>query len=411
MAGVEAPTRRGRRHGRRRRAAAELGAEHDARWLETHVWHAKRMHMALRWGRRLALRPSDKGERALLRAATHLCAARDTSHCVWLRLDGPGDALAAALRRVTHAQASPTPLLASVRTGARAAHGVKLYAPDCYPRRLVAPVSALWTPSSASGNADDLTLWLIVHAAAADDALAAMQAAVDGVPARVSALRDELLHFEVRGPRAAAMLDAVLQPLSLVHEPDSVQVRQRDEWREWRAQRSVGSLPDGAVLPLCCVDPRIAWPPRRTVDGAARERQMARERANPRRAVSAVPRELLRSPLWNDSERRAYREQMDSQHQINRVRSGMTDAEPSSLRAPMLPAVLIVHREEVPSPAQFRGTHAGLGGFDLVLPRGAGAGVWKSLVFAGARAIGLENDRAITNEQGLPYYPYDFIET
>ena len=38
-------------------------------WLETHVWHARRAHMADRWGRRHSLQPTEKCFRACYRAA------------------------------------------------------------------------------------------------------------------------------------------------------------------------------------------------------------------------------------------------------------------------------------------------------------------------------------------------------
>ena len=45
------------------------------RWLETHLWHAKRMHMENMWGYRLAKRPCDKSFRSTYRAFLHLCNA------------------------------------------------------------------------------------------------------------------------------------------------------------------------------------------------------------------------------------------------------------------------------------------------------------------------------------------------
>lgn len=38
-------------------------------WLETHVWHARRAHMADRWGRSLPLQPTEKCFRACHRAS------------------------------------------------------------------------------------------------------------------------------------------------------------------------------------------------------------------------------------------------------------------------------------------------------------------------------------------------------
>jgi len=42
-------------------------------WLETHIWHAKRMKMIDAWGYRLADHPNDKGFRAAYRAVKNNC--------------------------------------------------------------------------------------------------------------------------------------------------------------------------------------------------------------------------------------------------------------------------------------------------------------------------------------------------
>ena len=54
---------------RKRRKPSNLRSEyerrqHDKKWLETHIWHAKRMKMINKWSYRLAKHCSDKGVRA-----------------------------------------------------------------------------------------------------------------------------------------------------------------------------------------------------------------------------------------------------------------------------------------------------------------------------------------------------------
>ena len=50
------------------------------RWLETHIWHAKRFHMASLWGHKIPHFPNDKGWRACYRAATAKCLMWDFSY-------------------------------------------------------------------------------------------------------------------------------------------------------------------------------------------------------------------------------------------------------------------------------------------------------------------------------------------
>ena len=59
----------------------------QVKWLETHLWHAKRFHMTPPgscdkggWGYRLPQHPNDKGARAAYRAVAHKCLMFDMSY-------------------------------------------------------------------------------------------------------------------------------------------------------------------------------------------------------------------------------------------------------------------------------------------------------------------------------------------
>ena len=49
------------------------GCEKIKAWLETHIWHTKRMHMVDKWSYRLAEHCNDKGVRATYRYLRHGC--------------------------------------------------------------------------------------------------------------------------------------------------------------------------------------------------------------------------------------------------------------------------------------------------------------------------------------------------
>lgn len=50
-----------------------LRRQNEWMWLETHLWHAKRMKMVNRYGFRLAEHCSDKGIRAAYKSLVHGC--------------------------------------------------------------------------------------------------------------------------------------------------------------------------------------------------------------------------------------------------------------------------------------------------------------------------------------------------
>lgn len=71
------------------------------RWLDTHIWHAKRMKMVRRWGFVLPARHADRGLRASARALKQACILHDLSYCRVLQLVGPQAQLLRLLQSMT----------------------------------------------------------------------------------------------------------------------------------------------------------------------------------------------------------------------------------------------------------------------------------------------------------------------
>lgn len=70
---------------RRRRRPGSIAQEYERRqsekrWLETHMWHAKRAHMENHWGYRIAVKVNEKCLKACLRSARHGCFVVDCSY-------------------------------------------------------------------------------------------------------------------------------------------------------------------------------------------------------------------------------------------------------------------------------------------------------------------------------------------
>lgn len=91
-------------------------------WLETHIWHSKRMHMVELWGHRLvrpsstgivthrdqAEKPTAKAFRASYRASVHGALLHDASYHQYLELKGTEEHLRLLLDRVSD-PAMPSP--------------------------------------------------------------------------------------------------------------------------------------------------------------------------------------------------------------------------------------------------------------------------------------------------------------
>ncbi len=138
----------------------------DKKWLETHIWHAKRMKMITLWGYRIAAYPNDKGVRAIYRASAHHCTLYDLSYYSCIQITGPQDSILSFLNMMSDPMVSTFENYVHI-TGAREGH-CTLYRSKMYPLGLIAPVSFLWNRDSPSNKRQ---LWIWVHPAAAKECL------------------------------------------------------------------------------------------------------------------------------------------------------------------------------------------------------------------------------------------------
>ncbi|XP_077984492.1 ribonucleases P/MRP protein subunit POP1-like [Glandiceps talaboti] len=195
--------RKSRRH---RRKPQNLLKEYQRRsrkyaWLETHIWHAKRFHMAEKWGYKIPQHPNDKSVRAAYRAMAHHCLIQDKSYYGVIELTGPQGQLLSCLSYLTDINTGLTFASASYLSGTR--HGtIMLYKCNQYPYHAIAPVDILWKPlhqnsseydAIAKKNSSDhkfkskvcRQLWIWVHPSSYEAVLQELCEACCAVPVKV----------------------------------------------------------------------------------------------------------------------------------------------------------------------------------------------------------------------------------
>ncbi|XP_076850773.1 ribonucleases P/MRP protein subunit POP1-like isoform X2 [Brachyhypopomus gauderio] len=159
------------------------------KWLETHIWHAKRFHMLKTWGYCLGDTPTYKCYRASYRAMSSGCLLQDLSYHCCVELCGPEEKLLRALSRLTSKDTGPTFAGALHVSGQREGR-VMLYRPDQYPHHPLGPAQFLWRPCSVPCSHRQLWIW--VHPTLKQDLLLELQAvcecfvAVPNCPASAS---------------------------------------------------------------------------------------------------------------------------------------------------------------------------------------------------------------------------------
>ncbi len=148
-----------------RRRPSNLLSEYNRRqrkhaWLETHVWHAKRFHMADRWGWRVPDRPTDKAFRACFRAARDKCLMRDISYYACVQLEGPTrEQLIDGLRKMTLAETGSFEDCMDGLTEGRA----YVYHAGKAPKEVIDEVTFMWRKQTDSSS--PAMLWIFCHPA------------------------------------------------------------------------------------------------------------------------------------------------------------------------------------------------------------------------------------------------------
>ncbi|KAH8281246.1 hypothetical protein KR018_002097 [Drosophila ironensis] len=158
-----------------RRRPANLLAEYVRRqrkhiWLETHIWHAKRFHMAERWGYRLALSSCDKTYRACYRASAEHCLLQDVSFYTCYELRGLLGDLIKGFARLTSPRCG-LDITARTYLNGRREGTVELFEDGRFPFGALQRANFMWLPSDVADAQAERTMWLWLHPSAANATL------------------------------------------------------------------------------------------------------------------------------------------------------------------------------------------------------------------------------------------------
>lgn len=427
------------------------------KWLETHIWHAKRFHMQKTWSYCLPLKPTAKSFRASYRAMNTHALLQDLSYFCCLELQGSEEQMLRALARLTSKQAGPTFAAASCLSGARQG-SVHLYKADQFPQGSLGPADFLWRPRVP--EASDRQLWIWIHPALKQDALSELQlvcqcseavsvseespAAVElpagrkrkrdeddaeqpserllgdgtrppGAPVRwqspdtgitISDLTMEIVRYRLIGPLAHVVLTDTLQPAS--EEPCSgvsLHQQQNDIFQLLRGVCSTAELPAGCVLGLTVDDPRLTLPQKRGKSVPDLQQSAEDDRVRDL-TLKGVAAHCSQSALWDTSARERVTHSRLSEQELNRMRSELLvpGSRLSAARQAAVPLLLVHQGGRVRGEERL---HWG-SGWDLLLPKGWGMAFWVPLVYRGVRVGGLHMSVKHSQLMGKPHFPHDY---
>ncbi|KAH1021527.1 hypothetical protein HUJ04_011032 [Dendroctonus ponderosae] len=268
-----------------RRRPLNLKCEYSRRqrrvkWLDTHIWHAKRFHMVEKWGFKLPKQPCDKSFRACYRATTQHCLVQDLSYIRCIEIAGAYPSIISKLAKVTDSKIGLT-FSATCFCEGKKFGTLTIFDPDCTNsmRKAIGEVDFFWDQPKSEKR----TLWVFVHPAyyarilelfvglfEIDLSLEENVNKSGGVI--VKELQYDLGKFRLTGPLSTAILKHALRTPILNENcknlPPWINSESMDIFNEQNQAfadlTNVNCLPPNMVLAVVVQDPRMVWPQKRT---------------------------------------------------------------------------------------------------------------------------------------------------
>ncbi|GJN94122.1 hypothetical protein Rhopal_007196-T1 [Rhodotorula paludigena] len=387
----------------------------DKLWLETHVWHAKRMHMTEIWGHRIADRPTAKAFRSSYRASQHGALVHDASYYQYFELVGPLDDLEKVLEVVCDPSKS-LPTSKRYSTGARE-YTTNVYdSSQSFPHGLLGPVTFIWQPDSSSPTAStdastsavptsppSRTLLVRAHPSLARDAALSFERAVQtlrlGLSVGLRRYDREFLTFEVTGRRATEVIKGVLKPVKATDEAT------KEAWRKLDPQAGPGGVPAGLVLGLEVYDPRLSFPPK--LDKRSTPLDLVNPLV-PSPTLAAVPSFWDRNHRASIHTPRYKKRDLDARRSHNLVPGTRLDPIAQDDRIPVLLTQRTLGASTFSS-TQGASDDTAQHGWTLTIPSGWGMPFWTSLIYSTPRVGGQRERSHQFYEAGAPRFPEDFV--
>ncbi|TFY68580.1 hypothetical protein EVG20_g3505 [Dentipellis fragilis] len=460
------PPRRSK-HEREKKADIFAKRQIDKKWLESHLWHAKRMHMENMWGYRLAVQPTEKSFRPSYRAAVHGAILHDASYYSLIQVTGPEHVLKTLLESCCDPQ-GPGPGSKRYTNGVRACD-ITMYRPNSYPFALVGPVSLMWRPvdppaetdkaqadtnvagptnggkkkkkkgkkkdnqgTSAStqpqptGDNVSRTVWIRCHPTVFKDAYLTLKIATSTTlevlkkssehmdkeyEVELANLSDSVNAFEIMGPKSSQVIRGALTP------DFNTETRKEFKkfWSSLNNLQSTGSLPGSMIIGFKVLDPRLNFPPKN-----AKAHVESQELPSIPAAWSCLPSsDLAKSDVWDDKIRELLKTPKYKKHEIDARRAQNVipgtplKATKSDNRVPIMliqrsiPSDSFMSRSAT-SPSTTKINDTPIHGWTLIVPRGWSMPFLTSLVYTGTCVGGQRERQHQAFEAGQPYFPQDF---
>ncbi|KAJ5887442.1 hypothetical protein N7495_007483 [Penicillium taxi] len=399
-------------------------------WLPTHMYHAKRAHMATTrspiWRFALPISPTEKSYRPTHRARGFRGAIGwDMSYMSTIQLEGTASAIEAVLRAIGVIGEDAWGVKGKKwRAGTRSLQAWAVEKDQ--PKRPIAPVTLIWCVESKSEDTEmadaDVPqaskhprrkLWIRIHPSAFlqlwTDLLYVSKKQTP--PVMIEDLRFEIGSIEITGPGSTEALLASLRPVLGPEGQAPVPKSPEATWASLLGVSNPSSLPQNALLSFAISDPRLHYPNKtlKSPDDQSIRSDLAILLCEWSPDKTQGPSSLFDRPSRLEAAR-----QLPSQKAINRRRTLSAPGKnpPSQPSDPKIPIIILATRSQKHSKG-----NSTPGSWTVLLPWRCVVPVWYSLMFyplssgGNARFGGLKEQQQLAFEANAPWFPGDFPGT
>lgn len=429
-----APTKTKKPSRKHRRKPRNLLLEYQRRqrkcaWLETHVWHAKRFHMADKWGYKLAKSSCDKTFRSSYRATVRHCLIQDISYIGCIEITGGLDILREGFRRM-HGNGLGLSITAKPYISGQRQGVVELFAIDAYPYEALGRFQFVWQRKEEHEHQH--RLWLFAHPSIYQRVVDEIAKLFDldvkecqttstsqsfqpkthlneTTKVQLIELKNYFNRFRLTGPLSHAVLSKAFKPkaercesanswfadflgnsiTSAIHES------QTNYWNTIKNIKSATDLPPYIVLALNIEDPRINRPKKRTK--TLQSVGLVSNDDELQDALCTIPNNNGDSAIWDFKQCERILNGKVTTHEIciQRNKNILVPGERCTFENKLqaIPVLLLQRSGSQHSKRLGYGS-----GYDVIVPPGYGLSTWMCLIMWGAKPGALRETETIARE-------------
>ncbi|XP_050539445.1 ribonucleases P/MRP protein subunit POP1 [Daktulosphaira vitifoliae] len=419
----------------------------NGRWLETHVWFAKRFHMIVKDGYKLPKCSHDKTYRACFRAIGDHCLAQDLSYMNCIELSGPVQIIINGLMHHVHQDCGHTFKAKCYLSGTREG-SIFMYKKNSYPYEAVGRVTFIWDTNILQ---ESRSLWIwtdpSIYKQLADELQITFNLKQDidfnelkppfikkvkltepsKIPfttmpflqtpffingnLKMTLLKDTLNRIRLTGPLSNSVLSCLLYPASIFNSKNneeewwtthktsfknSVNI-QKDLWKTFSGADRPESYPSNCVIGMNTIDPRLVFPEKRK-----KAMPTSKDFLLPDDCSINLPPEASVSKIWNSQVRNQTTANKLPNNKLNEIRSKyiVTNNDKITLEEHTISVIpiLLIQR-----PGRcLADSRPGYGsGWDVIIPSGWAMPFWLGLIMNGCQPGGLRETNTMILEQCL----------